>query len=1047
MKGDRLPDAHGLLATSIRRPVSVLVGVILTTFFGALALTRIPIQLTPDIAIPVVTVTTQWPGASPQEVESEILEPQEEALKSLSGLVRMEAEARLERGSITLELEVGTSIEESLVRVTNLLSQVPSYPEAAREPVISAADSSGPPLAVITITSEDRTYVGAYRTWIEERVQPRLERIDGVARVVLIGGQDREVEVMFDQAKLAARGLTISGVSAVIQGELTDRSAGDVTVGKRRFLVRTPLAPATPEGLGAVVLATSPDGAPVRLADVATVRFGLRKPAALVYSDDVPSIVFLLFREAGSNVLEVTRRIRAEVDRLQESTLAPRGLRLEVVSDQTGYIEGALSLVQKNLFIGGALAVVVLLLFLGSLRAAAVVSVAIPVCMLGTALGMQLFGRTINVVSLAGMAFAVGMVVDNAIVVLENIDTWRGRANSIHRAALLATREVWGAILASTLTTAVVFLPIVGWDDEVGAILRDIAVAISLAVVLSLVTSVLVIPSLAALVLSKKKRTIPQLRRAAKGAEAVRQAITDGTRWVVASRTRSAAVVGLGMTASVASTAALLPHLEYLPTGNRAFVFGILVPPPGYSVEEMGRIGERLQAEVVKHTGREVGGVPALRRSFFAGRPETAFMGAGVEDSARTREFLTWYRKLISTVPGMFPIATQASLFGRRIGGGRSVEVDLSGSDLVGLVRAGATLLGAIREAMPGSQVRPIPGLDEGAPEYHVEPRREEAAQVGLTGRDLGLVVDALVDGAIIGEYARPGEPKVDVVLSAKALPGDGPQRGLKSRADLSGAPVGTPAGQVVTLDSVARIHERLGPTVIRRIERSRALTLQVAPPDDLPLERAMSLIRDEIVPNLRRTGAVAEGIDVDLSGTAGQLASAKMRFRDVLLLALLISFLLMAALFEDFIAPVAVMVTVPLAGAGGVIVLRLVDRFLGSQTLDMLTALGFVILIGVVVNNAILVVDGSMARLREGADLGSAITDAVYARVRPIFMSALTSLAGLSPLVLFPGSGSELYRGVGAIVLGGLALSTVLTVFMVPAMFSLLYRRRRRIG
>ena len=381
----------------------------------------------------------------------------------------------------------------------------------------------------------------------------------------------------------------------------------------------------------------------------------------------------------------------------------------------------------------------------------------------------------------------------------------------------------------------------------------------------------------------------------------------------------------------------------------------------------MGRIGEELQAEVIKHTGRDFEGVPRVRRSFFAGRPESAFMGAGVEDGARTREFLAWYRQLIATVPGMFPIATQASLFGRRIGGGRSVEVDLSGSDLLGLVRAGGALLGAVRENVPGAQVRPIPSLDEGATEYHVVPRREEAAQVGLTGQDLGLVVDALVDGAIIGEYARPGEPKVDVVLSAVAPRENGRQRGLTSRSDLSGAPVGTPVGQVVTLDSVARIRERIGPTVIRRIERSRALTLQVAPPDELPLERAMGLIRDEIVPQLRSEGAIPQEIEVELSGTAGQLESAKVRFRDVLLLAVLISFLLMAALFEDFVAPLAVMVTVPLAGAGGVIVLRLVDRFLGAQTLDMLTALGFVILIGVVVNNAILVVDGSVARLREG--------------------------------------------------------------------------------
>ncbi len=1034
-----MSPGSGPIATAVARPVTVLVGVVLTVMFGVLAIMRLPIQLTPDIAVPTLTVTTIWPGAAPTEIESEILEEQEEALKSLSGLVRMESEARLETGSVTLELEVGTPVEEALVRVTNLLSQVPQYPQNARQPVISASNTSGPPLAVITITSQAAGDVTQYRTWVEQRIQPLFERVPGVARVLLIGGRDREMEVAFDESALAARNLTIGAVAARLRGELVDVSGGDVTVGKRRYLVRTPLSPEGPEDLSNTVLAVV-DGTPVRLSDVATVRLGLRKPQAHVFSDDSPSMVFLLFREAGTNVLEVTREVKGITESLQESTMAPRGLMLTVVSDQTGYIEAALDLVRQNLFVGGLLAVIVLLVFLRSVRSSAVVAVAIPVCTLGTALGMSLLGRTINVVSLAGMAFAVGMVVDNAIVVLENIDTVQKERGTIRDAAIIATREVWGAIVASTLTTAVVFVPIITWQDEVGEILRDIAVAISTAVIVSLVVSVLVIPSFARVLLEGREGKSFGLGALEDWGVWFRDRTGAVVATLARSWWRSFAVMTLALVVAGGATIGLLPSMEYLPTGNRAFAFGILVPPPGYSVEEMRTIGERIQTEVAKHIEKEVDGVPAVSRSFYVGRPENALMGAGVVDEARTGEFVTWYRGLLSTIPGMFAIATQASLFGRSIGGGRGVEIDISGNDLGELVDTGGAILGAVREAIPGAQVRPIPSLDYGAPEYRVRPDRARAAEVGLSGADIGLAVDALIDGAIIGEYGREGEPKIDVVLTAR---GTKETRGLLDVSALSAAPIATPTGRVVPLRAVATVEEELGPTVIRRIERSRSITIEVSPPDEVALEDAMRIIREDVVAKMRSAGGIPEGVDVSLSGTAGQLELAKVRLFQVVLLAVIISFLLMAALFEDFLAPLAVMVTVPLAAAGGVVTLLLVDTFLGQQTFDMLTAIGFVILIGVVVNNAILVVDGAITNLRANEPLDVALERAVSRRIRPIFMSALTSIAGLSPLVLFPGSGSELYRGVGAIVLGGLALSTVLTLFVVPAAFVVLWRFR----
>ena len=1027
----------GLSWIAIQRPISVVVGIVLVVLFGALSVVDLPIQLTPDIATPTISINTVWPGAAPVEVESEILEPQEEVLKNVQGLTRMESSASMNSGSITLEFEVDTVIEEALVRVTNKLSQVASYPDSVREPVVETANSAGPPLAVVAIRDPKKGSVAAYRTWVEDEILPELDRIPGVAGIFFIGGQDTEVHVLFDAQALAARSLSVQSVADGVRSELRDLSGGDVTLGKRRYLVRTAIAPETPSALEEVVLGASSDGTPIVLGDVATVKLGLRKPTGVALVQDRPAMVMLLSREAGTNVLEVTQEVHEVIARLQREKFDREGLQIEILADQVEYIEGALDLVQQNLLLGAVLAIIVLFLFLRTFGASAVVSVAIPVCAFATALGMQALGRTINVVSLAGITFAIGMVVDNSIVALESIDTWRTRAPDTKLAAYRGIREVWGALIASTATTVAVFIPIVLWQGEVGELLRDVAVAIALAVSASLVVSILVIPSLAARLLSRGKTL--DIGGLTDFGRRFRTRITEQVRWLCGSTRRASATVGIAIGASILVTWALLPPMEYLPTGNRNLVFGILVPPPGYSIEELESTGNRLQSHMARYTGQETDGEANIKRSFFVGSPDRVFAGAVAEHKEDVGRMLDLLRRTQSKIPGMISFATQASLFGRSIGGGRVVEIDIQGSDLPTLTKVGGRLFGDLREALPGAQIRPVPSLDPGAPELHVIPRRREAAQLQMGGAELGLAVDALIDGAIIGEYTPKGQPKLDVVLRAVT---DG-NRLLPDAPALLSAPLATPSGRTVPLGALADIEERLGPSVIRHLERRRAITLNVSPPEDVALEDAIDTIRNQIIGGLEEEGAVPAGVEFGLSGAAGKLEVAQKQFGNILLLAVIICFLLIAALFEDFVSPLAVLVSVPLAAAGGAGGLWLVNALLGKQPLDLMTALGFLILIGVVVNNAILVVDGSITRLRAGSSLSEAVPLAVEARVRPIFMTTATSLAGLLPMVVFSGSGSELYRGVGAIVLGGLLLSTVFTLFVVPPAFTLLWRLR----
>ncbi|TNE92716.1 MAG: efflux RND transporter permease subunit [Deltaproteobacteria bacterium] len=1020
-----------MIRLAIARPVGVAVGVLLVLLFGVLSLQGLPIQLTPDVSIPSITVTTRWPGAAPSEVEREILLEQEEVLKSVDGLERMIGTANDSSAELTLEFAVGTPMEEALVRTSNRLAQVPDYPESARQPVLATADTSGPPMAVLVVKSADGRDVTATRTWVEDNVVPLYERIPGVAGIRLFGGRDSEVQVRFDPSELAGRGISVAELTAAVRGELSDISGGDMSLGKRRYVVRTEVAPADPTGLEEAVLRVEPDGAVVRVGDVATVERGLRKADRYVLANGTDALAMLFDREAGSNVLEVTEEVLAETERIDREVLAPRGLTIQVVSDQRGYIRGALALVRNNIFLGGALAVIVLLVFLRSVRASAVVATAIPVSVIGTIVGMSALGRTVNVVSLAGMAFAVGMVVDNAIVVLENIDTWRRKGIDMKEAAFKGADEVWGALLASTLTTAAVFLPIIQWQDEVGELLRDVAVAITVAVLISLVVSVLVIPSFAARALSAAppgSGTLVDLgARFRLGVEAM-------VRWLVQAPMSSAGLVGATAGMAMLTAALLLPPMEYLPTGNRNLLFAVVVPPTGYSVEEMYDIGQGVQEKMLPHLAEfDAQEPPFIGRTFFVALPGRGFMGASGATDDQIGGTLGLVNGILREIPGVMGFASQASLFGRSLSSARGIDVEVSGASIPELVSVGGELMGKLSEALPGARVRPTPALDLGGPELRVVPRRHLATPLGLDAADVGVAVDAFVDGRIVGELGPEGDTQLDVVVMADP--------GALSPSEILAMPLATPSGRQVPVSTVAEVVETLSPTTIRRVERRRAITLEVSPGDDMALETAMEIIRGKVLPNT----LLPDGVDVALSGAAGKLDEAKARMGGVLLLATLISFLLLSALFEDFLAPIVILVTVPLAAAGGVLGLRAADLFLGGQTFDMMTALGFVILIGVVVNNAILIVDGSLARLRDGASLADATAEATGGRVRPIFMSTLTSLAGLLPLVLFPGSGSELYRGVGAIVLGGLALSTALTLFIVPALFGLTWRLRGR--
>ena len=847
---------------AIDNPVKVLVGVILLMLFGILAVVSIPVQLTPNVDPTVITVSTNWTGKSPEEVEKEIVEQQEDVFKNLSGLQKMTATATQGQSEIELEFGVGVDLQEARALVSDALREVPSYQDDVDEPVISTGEAGpGSPIAWLLMTSEDEGFdVQSLGDLAIDYIKPTLERSPGVSEVRIYGGREREVHVEFDPMRVAQRQLTVGDLGNALRGENVNVSAGNVDEGRYDVRVRTVGQYDTLDAIRQTVVAYDADGGPILIEDVATVTLTYSKRRSFVRSRGELALAMPVYRESGSNVIEVMEALNVRLDEVNEEVLpvvalqvqqeqglasAPK-LHIRKVYDETGYIYDALDLVKNNLIIGGVLAILALLLFLelgrrpllvlvatpllvvvmlgllyttqlslawwvfaGLLagiggvvlyfaRPTAVVGAAIPISIIGTFVVMFGFGRNLNVISLAGLAFAVGMVVDNAIVVLENIDRHLAMGKKRMAAAYDAGREVWGAIFASTLTTLAVFLPILFIEEEAGQLFRDIALALCAAVSLSLIVSITVIPTLSARMLRE--------RHDHGGKHALSDAIArvNPTRffaWVtcgyaqliykLTSRHPSGvvgrfAVVAVLTVVSLMGAWQLMPATDYLPRGNKNLVFGIMINPPGYNITTDEEIAQHVESQVrpyweadhidqlanhpkpmLPFGGGAVENVPPVDNYFIVSFNGTMFNGATSKDKENIQPLEGLLGSATSSVPGSVGFAQQSSLFGRGAAGSRSIDVEVRGADLDEVRSAATALLGELRGAYGFGGVQPTPlTFDKPRREVVFRIDRVKAADLGVDVEALGRAVAAMVDGLIVGDYRYLGD-SIDIVAKS----------------------------------------------------------------------------------------------------------------------------------------------------------------------------------------------------------------------------------------------------------------------------------------
>ena len=1005
-----------LTAASLKNPTAVVVAILLAALFGVISLFKLPIQLTPDISQPMITISTGWRAAAPEEMEAEIIERQEDVLKGLQGLISMESSANQGNGNITLRYRTGINLERALIDVMNALNQVPSYPPDATEPVIAVGGNSTFTaiawFALKTTEGNDRD-IASYQDYVEEVVQTRLERVQGISQTNAFGGLPSELRITFNPYKAAALGLNIPALAATLTNN-NDVSGGFNEIGRRKYTLRFSGKYGAKQ-LQEMVLEWR-NGQPVLLGDVATVELTFQDRVGILTLDGEVAIALNAQAEQGINVVRTMEGLQEAMKELNEGALKREGLQLIQMYDETIYIGRSMTLVQNNLLIGVVLAISVLWWFLRKFRATLIVAVAIPISIIITFIVMYASGRSLNIISMAGLAFAIGMVLDAAIVVLENIVRLREKGENPENASFKGATQVWGALLASTATTVAIFLPIAFLEEVSGQLFADLAITIAVAIVASLLIAVTVLPAAARRLLTTVSEKDPH--------EHWWEKMTQGVMKITSSPIKRVAwVVGL-MVFSLLGSWLLFPKVDYLPKGNQNSFRAFILPPPGQSYPAARfEMSDEINRRIIPYLNGEK--LPQIQHTWMGFFGNFGFMGGRAEDADDIQQIVQIINtEILAGFPDTMAFASQAQLF-ENLSGGRRIDIDIQGNQVDELLQAARVGYGAVSQALPGAQIRPTPGLTLAEPELRMIPIERRVAEAGWTRQQVSAISRSLGTGLYVGDFFN-GQKRLNVFLRVEDW--DSPE-------ELASIPLFTPEAGVQPVGELVKIVRTAGPSSIRRVDRKRTITLQVTPPDNISLEEAIDTIKENAEPAI--LSQLTDNGSVAYRGTAEALTEALYNMAQSFFLAMAILFLLMASLFRSFRDSLIVVLTIPLAIVGGLVLLKLMNLVI-FQPLDLLTMIGGVILLGLVVNNAILLVYQTRMSEAEGLSRSDAVRQAVRLRLRPILMSTLTSICGMLPLLLVPGAGAELYRGIAAVIVGGMSVSTFFTLIFLPSLLQM---------
>jgi multidrug efflux pump subunit AcrB len=1006
-----------LTELSTRQWPSVAVAVALVALFGLTSISSLPIQLLPNIEQPQISVANFWRAAAPEEMEANIIEPQENVLRNTPGLTDINSFIGRGQGFVNLTFAVGTNMQTAKLDVINNLTQAPPRPTDAIEPMVNAGGGPQGPgaasLLVRVLPDNPNRELSSYQKLIEDEVEPRLARIPGVSQVFLAGEQPRELHITFDSYRAAALGVQINDIIATVSRG-SDSSGGFADVGRRQYTVRF-IGQFDPEDLNQQIVGWSGER-PIFLSEVADVDIVPRKQDGFTLRNGYPSYYITVQREFDANTVTILDEINKVIVELNDGPLAEAGLAIDLSFDASIHIRRAISLVQGNLGIGLILAIGILYFLMRNRRATFLVTATVPLSVLVAFVALRLFDKSLNVISLAGLAFSVGLVMDAAIVTLENIVRCRQGGASLKESVAVGTRQITGALFASTVTSVAIFVPVLFMDGLEGQLFQDLALTIAVAVSASFLIAITVLPVAASFLLRDEKAD-----PCAHWWTGISNLVMKLTR----TPGRCIAWAGGILTASVLVVFLLVPQANLLPQAPSDSLNAFFSMPPGGTVEMMEtEIAATVVERLKPYMDHE-------KEPFIRGYNLSAFGTFNAlflypQDPDRIEEMIEIVQnEVLVDLPDTQAFVQRSSLLNFGFNGGGGINVDLQGPDINVLSRVAQDAMEILNEVVPGAQIRPIPGLALAEPELQLVPNDRRITAAGLDRGTVANIVRAMTSGTFVGEYFD-GNDRMDMILRGPTW---------NSPEELAAIPIATPLAGIQSIGELTTIRRTVGPTQLRRVNGQRTLTLAVTPPEEMTVQEALHQLRTIAGPQLAEI--LPDDVSVAYSGTADRLEEAFATMTANLGIAAIVLLLILAAMFRSVWDAVLVMLSMPLAIAGGVIALRLLDM-VSRQPMDLLTTIGFLILLGLVVNNAILLVMQTRAGEKSGLDRHQAVADAVRVRARPIYMSTLTSIFGMLPLMLVPGVGSQIYRGLATVIIGGMFVSAVFTLVLMPSILRL---------
>lgn len=1050
-----------LIDLATERRVTIAMFTIAIVLFGFVSLARLKVNLLPDLSYPTLTVRTELTGTAPLEVENLLTKPIEEVVSVIKNVRQVRSVSRPGQSDVTIEFLWGTDMDVAGVEVREKLD-VLELPLEASRPLLLRFDPSNEPIQRLAFMDKEATgpaddplQLRALRRFAEDRLKNDLEAVEGTAAVKVSGGLEDEIQILVDQEKIAQLGLSIRTIAARLRAENVNLSGGRLEQGEQRFLVRTLNEFTSVDEIADSIVATPADR-PVYLRDVASVTRGFKEREAITRVNGRESVELAVYKEGDANTVQVAKRIGERVAEMQDRL--PPDTELTLVYDQSVFIAQAIGQVRNAALLGGLLAILVLYAFLRDGRATFVIGVAIPVSVVGTFLLMYMADVSLNIMSLGGIALAVGMLVDNSIVVLENIVRKKEQGLGILESAREGASEVAGAVTAATLTTVAVFFPMVFVTGIAGQLFRDQALTVTFALLFSLVVALTLIPMLASRGAPRRYGDIEDQSPPARFTR-----IIAGAVWLVSAGFGALAqlvgkimlplvwlfqgfyrltariyapllvaslrhrwLVLLVATVALGSSIALVPRLGYelLPQlAQGEFAVQVRLPA-GAPLAETDAAIQRLQAVTtelpgvdlsysVAGTGNRIDASPVDAGEHTGQLNVKLAAGAGRAEEAET---IASMRASLETMPGISYEFSRPALFSFRT----PLEIELVGYELERLAEAADRMRQALEASPRFADIRST--VEDGNPEIQIIFDQERAARLGLVVRDIADTVVAKVRGEVATRYTWR-DKKIDVLVRSVDTRDS-------SLAEIENLIINPESDRPVPLKAVADVRLAVGPAEIRRTDQARVaiLSANLAYGD---LAAATDEVR-QIISSV----PLAPGVFASIAGQSAEMQASFNSMLFTLAMAVFLVYLVMASQFESLVHPFVIMFTIPLALVGAVWAL-----WLTGTTVSVVAFIGLIMLAGIVVNNAIVLVDLINQLRREGLDRNAAIIEAGRARLRPILMTTLTTALGLLPMALGFGEGAEVRAPMAITVIGGLSVSTLLTLLVIPVVYSLLDR------